>query len=168
MFPSINLRGTAYWEATLYTGRKVSGIERTKVTERDRMLKPELKDVLERSIDWTLDLVSTGDVLKIKELSVVAPGVHLPGVLKVTEPGTVFQFKNVSATTGAFGVMDRIINALVIGRVDNKETGACTCWIWDRELGLFPYKSNITDFGTWHPRIAPIHGLAHDVIGLRL
>src|SRR5579871_6335530 len=95
--PIVNLRQTAYWEVTLITGKKISGIETKKVTERDRLLKPHLKGVMARSVDWTLDLVTTGDVLKIKELSVIAPGVHLPGILKITEPGTAFEFKNASA-----------------------------------------------------------------------
>jgi len=148
----------SYWQVTLSTGRRLS--------EMDVVSSPLQGS--ERPADWTLDLVTTGDILKVKELCLIYPGWFTrPAILKITEPGTAFQFKTASAM--AFGANGRQLEAQVIGRITNKETGACECYIWDRHLGLIGYQSNVRTFGSWDPgRIAPIGELSQNVIGLRL
>jgi hypothetical protein len=154
----------SYWQVVLSTGRRLS--------ERDILSNPQTQEPHpRRPADWTLDLISTDDILKVKEVHLIYPGfLTRPAALKIMEPGTVFQFKTASAM--AFGANERRMEAQVIGRIDDKATGECTCWIWDRVLGLISYKTNIgmgdKTFGSWHPRIAPIQSLAHSVIGLRL
>jgi hypothetical protein len=144
---------SSYWRVTLASGRIVS----------EWSLFPLQGG---RDADWTLDLLTTGDILKVRELTLVCPGFKV-GQLAITEPGTAFQFKTASVFAQD-GRMDKRIEAQVIGRVDDKERGTCTCWIWDRLLGLIPYHSNIFAFGSWREGIASIGALSQDVVGVRL
>lgn len=153
----------ALWAAKLASGKLVS--------EHDTV--SDLRHGSKRALDWSLDLVATGDVLKIKELWLICP----PNVvsplgntarLPIVEPGTAFQFK--VASLHALGRWERQVEALVIGRVDNKETGDCTCFIWDTDLSAMstPYHTNIYAFAPWRDGIAPLGKLSHEVLGLRL
>lgn len=144
---------SSYWRVTLTSGRVLS----------ERSLFPLQGG---RDVDWTLDLLTTGDILKVRELTLVCPGFKV-GRLAISEPGSAFQFKTASVFAQD-GRMDKRIEAQVIGRVDDKARGTCTCWIWDRQLGLIPYHSNIFAFGSWREGIAPIGALSLDVVGLRL
>jgi len=130
-----------------------------------------------RQIDWALDLNSTGDLLKIKELWLVTPGGHRtvyqngverPIVLQITEPGTAFQFKY--GCRDFLGGVGQSVEAQCIGKITDKDTGNCECWIWDRVQGLIEYKSNINNFGMWRKNsgLMPLTKLSHDVTGLRL
>lgn len=145
----------SYWQVVLSTGRILS--------ELDIVSNQQIQG--KRAADWTLDLISTGDISKVTEIHLISPGYH-PAILKITEPGTAFQFKNASVL--AMGETGRQLEAQIIGRVDDKVTGACTCYIWDRVLGLGKYGSNINRFGTWRPGIAPIGALSQEVMGLKL
>lgn len=144
----------------------------------------EIDWVGSRPFDWTLDLIDTGDILDVTELWLICPpnphsSAGNTARLPITEPGTAFQFKNKTLQPG----MESI--SLVIGRVDNKETGECTCFIYDGfRQGLLtpdtlfvdeatgitchPCRTSIYRFGTWHEAVAPIGALSHAVIGLRL
>jgi hypothetical protein len=126
-----------------------------------------------RPFDWTLDLVDTGDVEKIKELWLFcppSPGNPLGSTarLPIVEPGTAFQFK--VASLHALGASERWVESQIIGRVEEKETQACTCFIWDAPLRLMstPYTTTLQQFGSWREGIAPIGALSHTVLGLRL
>lgn len=145
----------SYWEVVLTTGKKI--------TENKLVL--DFRRGGYRCIDWALDLNSTGDLLKIKELYLICPNGQ-QAMLRITEPGTAFQFKHRSLDiTG-----QSVVEAQCIGKVINKETGDCECYLFDRALGLIPYKSNVNHFGNWRPGsglMAP-QKLGHDVIGLRL
>jgi len=121
----------------------------------------------ERLVDWTLDLVSTGDLKRVKEVRLICPGILTHGVLKITEKQTAFQFKNSSAVHDGERQY-RILEAQVIGRIRDKLSGDCDCFIWDRTLGLFKYQSNIRAFGSWRNGIAPIGELSQNVLGLSL
>lgn len=151
----LSLRRYSYWETVLTSGKLIREID---------MVKDSFG---ERPIDWTLDLVSTGDMRRVKEVRLICPGIFTHGVLKFRESQTAFQFKNSSVIHDGMRQY-RILEAQVIGRVMDKATGACDCFIWDRLLGLFKYTSNVMDFGSWHPRIAPIKELSQNVLGLRL
>ena len=99
--------------------------------------------------------------------------------MPIVAPKTAFQFKR--------GTMDilsnqRIVQAQVIGRLENRETGLCTACIWDvsghdeySEAGvLLPQKKHlyldfvtyIHTFGAWHEDIIPPGAMYPLVIGL--
>jgi hypothetical protein len=122
-------------------------------------------------------MVTTGDIKKIAELWLLCPPnkenpLGQVARLPITEPGTAFQFKigfldmGVSGTSGARS--DRV--AHLIGRVDDKETGDCTCFIWDNDWQRLsqPWHSTVYAFGTWRPEIAALGRLSFDVLGLSL
>lgn len=127
-----------------------------------------------RPFDWTLDAVDTGDVLRIRELWLFCPPNAISPLgntarLPITEPGTAFQFK-VASLDGFLDGMERRIESQIIGRVDDKSTGACTCFIWDAQLKVMsqPWQSNIHRFGSWREGIAKIGALSPEVLGVRL
>jgi hypothetical protein len=151
----LSLRQYSFWEVLLTSGKVI----RETQTVKDAMG--------ERLVDWTLDLNSSGDLRRIKEVRLICPGLMVHGVLKIKESQTAFQFKNSSAVHDGQRQY-RVLEAQVVGRVTDKVTGACDCFIWDRLLGLFKYSSNIRSFGTWHDRIAPISVLSQNVLGLNL
>jgi hypothetical protein len=117
-----------------------------------------------RVLDWSLDLVSTGDILKIKELRLHCPDRQVLSLI-IEEPGTAFQLKIASMTVLAAGMY---MQAHVIGKVLDKESGACVCKVWDREMGAFTFTSSVYAFASWRPGIVPLGALSLDVLGLRL
>jgi hypothetical protein len=125
-----------------------------------------------RPYDWTLDLIDTSDIRRVKELWLFCPPTRAHPLgqtahLEITEPGTAFQFK--TANVDVMGAWQRQRVAQVIGRVNDKLTGDCECFIWDQSLKqLLPYRSSIYRFGSWQPGIAPIGALSLDVMGLKL
>ncbi len=117
-----------------------------------------------RPLDWSLDLVSTSDIMKIKELTLHCPDGR-SATLHITEPGTVFQLKIASMSVLTGGSQ---IQAHLIGKITDKVTGACRCMIWDREMGLIQHKTSIYDFASWRPGVLPLKALSLDVLGLRM
>lgn len=157
----------SHWEVVLTSGKTI--------TEDQLVL--DIRRGGYRQIDWALDLNATGDLLKIKELWLITPGGHrtihrgsseVPIVLQITEPGTAFQFKH--ANNDFLGGTGRIIEAQCIGKITDKDTGDCECWVWDRVMGLIEYKSNVNNFGMWRvgSGLMPLTKLSHEVTGLRL
>ncbi len=123
-----------------------------------------------RELDWSLDLIATGDILRIKELHLVYPGFRRSVGLHITEPGSAFQFcrqaKSVDMSTGL--LMDNV-EAQIIGRVTDKVNGLCEGYIWDRVNGLIGYEDvSIYAFPSWRTGLMPSGRLALDVLGLRL
>jgi hypothetical protein len=126
-----------------------------------------------RPFDWTLDLVATGDVLKIKELWLFCPPNKTSPLgntarLPITEPGTAFQFK--TASVHGFATDNKVIEAQIIGRVTNKETGECECFIWDYQLNCMsqPYKTSIYNFSSWRDGIVAPGLLSVEALGIRV
>lgn len=150
----------AHWRAVLITGKKLSKHQ----TVWDQMQGKE------RELDWTLDLISTGDILKIKELHLVYPGLLRKAVLKITEPGTAFQFcRQVKGMDMSTGQTVDAVEAQIIGKVTDKENGLCEGYIWDRVNGLLQYTDvSIYDFPSWRPGLMPPGKLRLDVLGVRL
>lgn len=155
------------WEVVLTTG---------KVLTEDQLVY-DFGRACHRQIDWTLDLASTGDLLKIKELWLVCPGGHRtayrdgaerPIMLPIEESGTAFQLKY--GVFNALGAIEKRAEAHIIGKVTDKENGDCLCWIWDRIGGLIEYRSNINNFGMWRSNsgLLPITKLSAEILGLRL
>jgi hypothetical protein len=151
----LSLRKYSFWEVMLTSGKI---IRETSMVKDDRG---------ERLVDWTLDLCSTGDLKRVKEVRLICPGIFIHGVLRVKESQTAFQFKNSSAVHDGQRQY-RVLESQIIGRVTDKVLGTCDCFIWDRTRGLFKYQSNIHAFGSWDARIAPIGELSQNVLGLSL
>jgi hypothetical protein len=145
---------TSHWEVELTSGKVLN----------ERETKTDLLKGMTRLVDWSLDLVATGDVRHIKQLRMYCPDVPLPVVLDITESGTAFQLKvgNVSIGGGGHSMI-----AQIIGKVTNKETGDCECYVWDwRRRDAFAWSNNVYDMGTWSESIMPIGTLALNVLGI--
>lgn len=145
-----------YWAVKLSTGKWACELDRRG----------------DRPFDWTLDLIDTGDIKKIRELWLFCPPnpanpFGQTARLPITEPGTAFQFK--VANLDAFGGQGRSLASQVIGRVVDKHEQICECFVWDAGLNaLGTYNTTIPNFGSWRPEIAPIATLSHEVLGLSL
>lgn len=129
---------------------------------------------VERHYEWYEDLVCNGDVMRIKELWLLCPANHLSPLgntarLPIVEPGTAFDFKLGMASSNIVTTW-KSQEAHVIGRVDDKATGDCTCFIWDYQYQVLtqPWKSNVHNFGTWRAGIPPRGKLAVEKMGVKL
>ena len=123
-----------------------------------------------RKLDWTLDIVSTGDIHKIKELTLHCPDGR-KAVLEITEDMPAFQFKTKSMDM--MGAGGSGLEFQVIGRVIDKASGRCECFAWDYrpkpgEQNLVAYKSSVYNFGAWRDTITPIGALGLEVQGFRM
>lgn len=152
----------AFWSVLLQSGREWS--ERSLVASNIKGQKGL------RKLDWALDLVSTGDIHRIKELTLHCPDGR-KAVLEITPDMPAFQFKTKSLEM--IGASGTDLEYQVIGRVIDKVTGRCECFIWDYrpKLGeehLIAYKSSIYKFGGWRDTVTPIGALGLDVQGFRL
>jgi hypothetical protein len=121
-------------------------------------------------LDWALDLVSTGDIKRVKEITLHCPN-GKNAILEIPETGTAFQFKTKSLNM--LGAGGNNLEFQVIGRVLDKVSGQCECFIWDYrpkpdQPHLVAYKSTIYHFGSWRDTIVPIGALGLDVQGFRL
>lgn len=117
-----------------------------------------------RRLDWTLDIVSTGDWRKIKELWLFCPPTPLNPAgntarLPIVMPGTAFQFK-VATFDSVIVEGRRSVQAQIIGRVNDVETGDCECMVFDYVLQalVVEWSGNIglnghPGLGTWRPNI---------------
>lgn len=142
-----------------------------------------------RHFDWSNDLVATGDVLKIQELWLLCPPNRFSPVgntarLVIEEPGTAFQFKVAHADSN-IATTWRTLQAHIIGKVTDKITGACECFIWDPIQGgmitpttqmfdatgslISAGKTSVYDFHSWRPgSIAPLGALHLPTLGVQL
>ena len=121
--------------------------------------------------DWTMDLISTGDIFDIEELWMFCPKTDIAPqgstcTLRFTtqDKGTAFQF-NVTKMK-----LDTRVDHKIIGKVIDRASGDCECFIWDDEMRVMsmPYYTNVNKFKSWREGIAPIGQLSHAIIGLRL
>ncbi len=152
----------AYWSALLTTGKTWS--------ERQLVTVWRKGHTGLRKLDWGDDIVSTGDIYKIKELTLHCPDGRT-AVLEITPDQPAFQFKTKSLNM--LGASDIGLECQVIGRVIDKASGRCECFIWDYrpkagEAQLIAYKSSIYRFGSWRDTLVPIGALGLQVQGLRL
>jgi hypothetical protein len=164
-----------WWKVVLTTGKEIS--------EKGMVFRDGI-----RPIDWTLDLIASGDINKVKEIWLMFPqelpyhtriengnpirqridGKIASAVIPVKERGCVFQMKIKTLDGTIAGMNSGTFECQIIGAVGNKETGECHCYIWDAKMGLIAYKTSIYNFGTWREGIAPIHNISHSVVGLNL
>jgi len=152
----------AYWSVLLRSGREWT--ERSLIPTFTRGQKGI------RKLDWALDLVSTGDIHKIKELRLHCPDGRR-AVLEITEDMPAFQFK--TKALDMIGAGSAALEYHVIGRVIDKVSGRCECFIWDYrplpgEPNLVAYKSSIYQWGGWRDTVTPLGALSLEVQGFRL
>jgi len=152
----------AYWSVLLSTGKRWS--------EHD--LIPTFRKGQRglRKLDWGDDLVSTGDIHHIRELTLHCPDGRT-AVLEITSDTPAFQFKTKSLNM--LGASDIGLECQVIGRVIDKASGRCECFIWDYrpkvgENQLIAYKTSIYRFGSWRDTLTPLGALGLEVQGFKL
>lgn len=163
---------SAFWAAKFTNGEWMCNANTVRDIEGDGY----------RFVQWKQDIVDTGEQKNITELWLFCPPhpSHPDGCtahLSMTRPGTAFQFY---ITEQANKRGKRPIQASVIGRVDDAD-GKCTCYAWDKALGLLtpeytmtdpdgsrcqPLKTNVRSFGwrvkdgkkvsgMWRPELTP-------------
>src|SRR6266568_1268522 len=147
----------SYWSVLLTSGREWS----------EHHLIPTFKkgQAGVRKLDWALDLVSTGDIHRIKELRLHCPDGR-KAVLEILPDTPPFQFK--TKTLNMIGAGDNALEFQVIGRVIDKVSGRCECFAWDYrpkpgEPQLVAYKSNIYNWGAFRDTVTPIGALGIEV-----
>lgn len=136
-------------------------------------------------LDWTLDIASTDDWKHITELWMICPPTPLSPTgnaarLPIEIPGTAFQTK-VGMVQSTIGESTKGCKAQIIGRVDDFETGAATCFVFDYTLpGMIAnWQTHIglerqPAMGLWRPNLpgqpsfAPIGRLSLPVLGIHL
>lgn len=155
------VQGRSYWKVHLTTGKTI--------TEGQLSF-----DLLRgsRNIIWLEDVIGSGDNRNIREITLCTPEGDV--TLPISEPYTAFQFQQ--GMVSFFGG-ERIANAQVIGRVDDKETGACTCVVWDVQGEEQPdgsYKhlfighlTSVKNFASWRAGTPHIGRLHYEMVGLR-
>lgn len=158
MFLAINTIaiGHSYWKVKLNSGKEISELGMSFDLLRGT-----------RSIEWLEDIVGSGDNARIAAITLCTP--HGNATLLIGEAYTTFQLKQGTMTISERGT-ERILQAQIIGRVDDKATGECTAVIWDvLEQRLYTdFKTNVRDFAAWRPGTMPIGALHLDVVGVRL
>lgn len=152
----------AYWSVLMRSGKVWS--EHSMVTT----FKAGQRGV--RLLDWGEDLVTTGDVYRVKELRLHCPDGRV-AVLEITPDTPPFQFK--TRSLDVLLTSDVMLEYMAIGRVVDKASGRCECFIWDyRPLdgqpNLVAYKASILKFGAWRDNITPLGALSEHVQGFRL
>ena len=153
---------TAYWSVLLTNGREY---------DEHHLVYSNVKGQKGvRKLDWALDIVSTGDIHKIKELTLHCPDGR-KAVLEISEDMPAFQFKTKSLDM--LGAGGNGLEFQVIGRVIDKASGRCECFVWDYrpkpgEQNLVAYKSSVYNFGAWRDTITPIGALGLEVQGFRI
>lgn len=177
----------SYWAVRLTTGEWVC----------EARIKTDVYKGVERHFDWSNDLVATGDVDRITQLWLLCPPSKTSPLgntacLDITEPGTAFQLKLATVDSNIVGSV-KLPQAHIIGRVTNKETGACECFIWDEyEQGLltpetmiydpvtggarrdqdgnleYAGRTNINHFHSWRSSLAPPGRLELRTVGVRV
>lgn len=154
----------AYWTIKLKSGKVWS--EHSLVTTNKAGQKGF------RLLDWGDDIVSTGDVHKVTEIRMHCPDGGPDAVLEIADGMEPFQFK--ARTINMLGAGGNNLEYMVIGRVTDKATGECECFIWDYRptpemtSHLLAFQTNIHNFGSWRDTVTPVGALSLDVQGFRL
>lgn len=163
LFSSISrlAQGRSYWQVKLTTGKSITegqfAFDFTRGT---------------RNIIWLEDICGSGDNRNIRDITLCTPEGDI--TLPITEPYTAFQFQ--MGTISLFGG-ERIPNAQVVGRLNNSETGECTCAIWDVQGEEQPdgsvkhlfvdHLTTVHNFASWRGGIPNIGRLNYEMVGLR-
>jgi hypothetical protein len=137
--------GQSYWKARLSSGRMLC----------------ELDTIGLRKTEWLEDLVASGDLANVTEVTLCTP--QGDARLKITEPHTAFQFSQ-----GMLTLDGRTKTAQVVGVVTDKATGQCDYAVWDVPMQhLYTGWSNVHKFEAWRPGIIDIGALNLEALDLR-
>jgi hypothetical protein len=154
-------RGQSYWRVTLTTG---------KIINEGQLSFDFLRGT--RNVAWLEDIVGSGDYKNIREITLCTPEGEV--TLPIFEPYTAFQLQR--GTTNLF-TGGRIANCQIIGRLEDRESGACTAVIWDMQGEqqtngtckhlYIDHSTTVRAFSAWREGVAPIGTLDYKVVGLR-
>ena len=177
----------SYWAVRLITGEWLC----------EARIKTDASSGILQYFDWSNDLVATGDVRKIAQLWLLCPPSRTSPLgntakLTITEPDTAFQFK-VGTVDSIVAASTKSMQAHIIGRVTNKETGDCEVFIWDTyQQGLitptthiydpltngykkdahgspiYAGRTNVYHFHSWREGISPLGRLELRTLGVRI
>lgn len=155
------LRGQSYWKIVLDSGKEI--VEGQHSFDFLRGM---------RSVDWYLEVASTTDCAHISELILCTPVgefslfAHRNAVGGV-EPYSLFQFKQGIAPL--FGG-ERAFHAQIIGRVDEREQGSCTCIIWNAlETTIHTsHRTTLHNFSSWRRGTPHLGAINYAEMGVRL
>ncbi len=159
--------------AALLTGRAFWGIEVENggwYTQLHHLV--DVAAAQERELRWYDDLVATSDVLRIKELWLFCPrsketpwGAECG--LKITEKGTAFHCAGRAINVGTGRGYPTFT---LVGRVNDKDTGACELYVWDALVRrCYHHYANVREEITQWREGGPLVGrLALDRVGLRI
>jgi len=125
-------------------------------------------------VEWDA-LVQNGDMDRAKELWLFCPPNDWSprgntARLPITIPGRAFQTKGASKSATLGGMSFRRPEYQIIGVVDDPDTLACTCFVWDYRVWMMsePFKTNLVDFAKWRPDAPKIHGFSPRALGLKV
>jgi hypothetical protein len=160
----------AYWAAKLRNPEQwVSEVDNKQFDLRAYI--PLMERRIKNTFDWTLDVVTTNDVLRIEELWLFCPKTPTApqgstGVLRFRQEdkGTAFHF-NVSKMS-----QNGRVDCKIIGQVINRATTECIFHVWDGQTYQFyPHRrTTVNNFQAWREGIADLGAMSHEIIGLRL
>lgn len=156
-------RGCSYWRVELKNGKVHSELDQKMAFEG--LSSSGLPIARSRKIEWT-DLVKNDDVKNIRYVTLVTPKGE--ATLYCPEDYTAIQMKK--GTMIMLCANQRMANAQIIGRVDNRHTGACTAIIWDvQKQDLYiDHETSIYDFKKWNADTADIGAINWKGMGIRL
>jgi hypothetical protein len=155
------LHGRSYWAVKLENGDWLSDIDENVVIRRGER----------RNLEWHDDIVANGDAAHIKELWLFCPPhpinpLGANGRLPILEPWSCFVMNGRQMN---IGTGHRYTTYQIVGRVTDKVSGDCDCFIWDAlEKKFYHGQNNVYKFTPWRPGAAPLGLLALDTLGLRL
>lgn len=157
-----------YWSAMIEAGLSRQNKTLFREVSEHQLVRDGLIGL--RKLDWALDLTSTGDIYRMRELRLHCPDGRT-AILEITGDLIPFQFKTKALDMlGASGIG---MEFQCIGRVLDKATGQAECFVWDYrpEVGkphLFKWHTNIYHFGGWRANLTPLGALGVEVQGWRL
>lgn len=160
------MQGQSYWRVVLINNRVWSQLDTVYDPLRG---KPEHK--YQRALDWYLDIIATGDHRRIAELWLHSPTGDV--ALRIDEPGTAYQLNaaGLLLDMGA-GATGRQRDGQIIGRVEDRDTGNGTAFIWDVHMRqMFKAEQEmacVRNFPGWRPGIAALGALAIKNLGLAI
>lgn len=137
-------------------------------------VKKDEKTGLDRNFEWYEDLVANDDVKDITELWLFCPANKLSPLgntarIPIIDPYSAFSFKRSHVSSNLVHSWKQH-EFHVIGRVLDKQTGDCFCFIWDDKYQVMtePYYTSIFNFKKWRSDMHEIGPLAYEKMGVRL
>lgn len=144
---------SSYWEVELASGKVLS----------ERQLCGNGQDGM-RPIDWTFDLISTGDIRSVTRISLCTPVGKYS--LSICYPQRAFAFKRARATFS--DPLQNTMLAQIIGRIEDPASGLCRVFIWDTQTKQL-YADRVTsiyNFAAWRSGVMAPGRLSPAILGV--